>query len=147
MRKELTAIRQLELLADAYKAALHPNLPAHAGIKSKYDDRTANGLTRCVVDFLKFSGHFATRLSSTGLYREDLKKFVPSAQRVGLPDVLACVDGRYYAVEVKVGRDRLSDEQKKAIEDLRRAGAYVFVANTFQGFLEWFTALNNPPFA
>jgi hypothetical protein len=138
----LPALRQLELLADAVKARKHPNLPEHARVKSKYTDATANDLTRCLVDFFELQEHFATRLASTGTYREDLKCYVPSQQVKGMPDVLACVApfGRLVAVEVKIGRDRLSNDQKATIAVLRASGALVYVATDFQGFYEWIVA-------
>lgn len=142
----IPALRQLEMLVDAAKAARHPTLPPHARVKAKYSDGSANDLTRAVVDFLTYSGHFATRLQSIGTYREDIKKFVGSQQRRGLPDVFAVVHGRAVFVEVKYGKDRLSDDQKEAIGELERAGAKVYTAKDFQGFFDWFNAQTRPPF-
>ncbi len=64
-----TALSHLYQLADERKAAKHPTLPAHARVKAKYSDRSANDLTRCIVDYLTLLGHFATRLQSTGTYQ------------------------------------------------------------------------------
>ncbi|MBD2752026.1 VRR-NUC domain-containing protein [Spirosoma validum] len=109
---------------------------------------SANALTRRIITHIRNRGHFATRLSSTGTFREDLKKFVPSQQRTGLPDILAVVESRACFVEVKVGRDTLSPDQKKAIAELESAGAAVFVAHDFDSFADWFTAqFLTPPFA
>jgi VRR-NUC domain len=128
-----SALRQLEKLADARKRERYPNVPEHGLVKARYSDKTANDLTRAIVDCFTLSGHFATRLQSTGTYREDLKRYVPSQQRRGLPDVFAVVH-----VEVKIGRDRLSSEQQQAIEELQAAGAAVFIAPDFQTFYQWF---------
>ena len=138
-----TALEHLCQLADQSKAAKHPTLPAYARVKAKYSDRSANDLTRCIVDYLTLSGHFATRLQSTGTYRADLNRYIPSQQRRGLPDVYAVVHGRAVHVEIKI-KDRLSDDQKQAISDLQQAGASVFVARDFQGFYDWFNALPRP---
>ena len=143
----MTALQDLCQLADFRKAERSPNFPAKYIPRSNYSDRDANGLTRCIVDYLNFSGHFATRLQSTGTYRDDLNKFVPSQQRAGMPDVLAVVDGRALFVEVKVGRDTLSQPQKQTITTLEQAGAWVYVAHSFEGFADWFTAhFLTPPF-
>lgn len=101
---------------------------------------TANSLTRRIVAHIQDNGYFATRLQSTGMYREDLEKYVPSQQRAGMPDVFAVVEGRAVFVEVKAGKDRLSDGQKQTIAALKGAGAWVCVAQDFQGFVDWFTA-------
>ena len=142
-----TAVTHLCQLADQRKAAKHPTLPAHARVKAKYSDKSANELTRCIVDYLTLSGHFATRLQSTGTYRADLQRFIPSQQRAGLPDVFAVVNGHAVHIEIKVGKDRLSEDQKQAISDLKQAGASVFIAQDFQTFYDWFNALTRPPFA
>ncbi|XWW48381.1 VRR-NUC domain-containing protein [Fibrella sp. USSR17] len=134
------------MLADAAKAAKHPTFPAYARVPAKYNDKKTNALTRAIVDFLNLSGHVATRLQSTGTYRADLQKYVPSQQRRGLPDVSAVVNGRAVYIEVKVGKDRLSTDQREAIADLKKAGAAVYIANDFQGFFDWFNGFTQPPF-
>lgn len=141
----MTALTYLCQLADAAKAARHPTVPYP--VRSKYSDKSANDLTRCVVDYLTLSGHFATRLQSTGTYRDDLKKYVPSQQRAGMPDVFAVVEGRAVFVEVKTGNDRLSDTQKETINLLVQAGALVCVAHCFQAFYDWFINFNRSPFS
>ena len=142
------ALKELCQLADRRKAERSPNFPANYIPRSKYSDRDANGLTRCIVDYLNYSGHFATRLQSTGQYRADLKRFIGSQQRAGLPDVFAVVEGRAVFAEVKIGRDSLSQTQKDTISDLENAGAACHVSKDFQGFYDWFTAhFLTPPFA
>ena len=134
----MNALQALCQLADARKANRHPNFPAKYIPKSKYSDRDANGLTTCVVDFLNLSGHFATRLASTGTYRADIERYVPSQQRSGMPDVLAVVDGQAVFIEVKAGKDRLSDRQKQTHHALENAGALVYTARNFDAFYGWF---------
>lgn len=140
----MTALQHLNALADAAKVAKHPNVPAFGLVKSKYSEKTANGLTVCVVDFLNLSGHFATRLASTGSYRADIDKFVKSQQRSGLPDVMAVINGQAVFIEVKIGKDRLSAKQQGTIKELLRAGAWCFVAKTFEEFYSWYTAQFQP---
>jgi hypothetical protein len=109
---------------------------------------SANAMTRRIISHIRNRGYFATRLSSTVTYRDDLKKFVPSQQRAGLPDVMAVVESRACFLEIKVGRDTLSADQKKAIAELEAAGAAVFVAHDFESFEDWFAKeFLTPPFA
>lgn len=102
---------------------------------------TANGLTRKIVQHIRQHGGFASRISSTGTYREDIRKFVASQQRAGLPDIYGLLDGRSMWIEVKVGRDVLSEVQKQTISGLIAAGAAVWVARDFDSFTQWFSAL------
>ncbi|WP_020607694.1 VRR-NUC domain-containing protein [Spirosoma spitsbergense] len=137
MANKLPAFRQLQ----AFIVEETTRKPRSTKPKPNADrPETANELTRRIVKHVQDTGHFATRLQSTGTYREDLKKFVPSQQRAGLPDVFAIVDGQAVFVEVKAGKDRLSDTQRETIKTLLRAGAFVFVAHSFQEFDKWFTA-------
>ena len=129
---QLPPFRQLQIFISEQTARKPPN----KGPKLEM----ANSLTRRIVAHIQDDGHFVTRLQSTGTYKEDLKKYVPSQQRAGMPDVFAVVAGRAVFVEVKAGKDFLSDVQKQTISDLNRAGARVYVAYDFQGFIDWFTA-------
>ena len=133
-----TALSRLEALADTYKAKRSPNFPAQYIPRSKYSDKTANDLTRAVIDCFYYHSHFSTRLASTGTYRADLKKFIPSQQRSGLPDVFAIVSGRAVFVEIKIGSDTLSEVQKETIQAIEKAGAAVFIAKDFASFWQWF---------
>lgn len=108
---------------------------------------TANDLTRQIVKFLRNQGAFATRLSSTGTFRADLNKFVPSQQVAGLPDVMAVYLGQAVFVEVKIGADPVSEAQRNTISDLIRADADVFIAHNFEELRDWFLARFRPPFA
>lgn len=136
----MTALQHLNELADKHKAQRSPNFPAKYIPRSHYRDRDANGLTRCIVDYLNYSGYFATRLAGTGTYRDDIKKYIPSQQRAGLPDVMAVVMGRAVFVEVKAGKDHLSENQKATIAALSQAGAWCIVVHSFEEFHRWFTA-------
>ncbi len=115
--------------------------PRTAKKKGQPKTETANALTRRIVTHIRQHGGFASRISSTGTYREDLKKFVSSQQVSGLPDVMAVVSGRAVFVEVKVGRDVLSEVQKQTISGLIAAGAAVYLARDFESFTAWFTTL------
>lgn len=45
-----------------YQAARDFGVPAKI-----YSDKTANGLTNCIIDFLKYNGCYANRISTTGM--------------------------------------------------------------------------------
>ena len=63
---------------------------------------------------------------------------------VGMPDVTACVRGRYIAVECKGHRGRLSKYQKNFREAITKAGGKHFVPKTMADIAEmvaWLEAL------
>lgn len=144
MKTKSAALLHLEQLKLAYKRDRY-DVPEFALPKPKYNTSTTNGLTVAIVDFLKLSGGFASRLSSTGTYRADQGGFVPSQQRKGLPDVFAVVGGMPVFVEIKGTKgDRLSQDQKEVIAELQEAGALTFVAKTFEEFYAWYMAEIQP---
>ena len=141
MSNKLPAFRQLQSFI-AEQTIRKPRQP-----RSTPKVESANSITRRIVEEIRANGGFATRLNSTGTYRADLNKFVPSQQVSGMPDVLAVVNGQSVFVEVKAGKDRLSDAQKQTHTALANAGAAIYVAYNFEGFNAWFTAnFLTPPF-
>jgi hypothetical protein len=134
----MNPLQHLTELDYAAKRAAHPTMPYP--VKTKFSDKTANDLTRAIVRTFQLHGHFATRLQSTGQYRDDLSQWVASQQRAGMPDVSATVRGRSVYVEVKHGADRLSAQQRDTIAALEQSEAMVYVARDFAGFWQWFQA-------
>ena len=99
----------------------------------------ATKLTNQIIDFIYRQGGYAWRASSAGIY-DQRKQAYRTAAKKGVSDILACLPpaGRLVAVEVKIGKDRLSPEQEGFIQNIRHAGGAAFVAKDFEGFLkEW----------
>lgn len=49
--------------------------------------------------------------------------------RSGVPDIVGCVDGCFFAIECKAGRNKPTLLQVNEIESIRRAGGVAVVAN------------------
>ena len=98
-------------------------------VKDRFSDKTANELQKLIVKFFEYKGaSYATRLNSTGIYRADIKKYVRSTQKNGLSDVQALCKGTLWMIEVKIGRDKPSDDQLKRQKEVRAdGGVYEFV--------------------
>jgi len=133
------AVKELEAMATAEAQRTHPSIPAHILAPRKYRDDTANGLTKCIVDYAKLTGAFASRLNNTGIYRNG--KFTRSTARRGLPDVLVTRDGISIFIEVKAGRDRMSHHQEAIRDDQQQAGGLYYVARNFESFKQWYDNL------
>lgn len=133
-------------ISAAAKAKRYPSVPDHALPKTKVNTSTANGLTKAIVSWLTLNGHFASRTSSAGRYLPKEGRFIPSTTRKGYPDITATIDGRSVYIEVKIGRDRMSDGQKKVKEEIERAGGVYFIAHSFDEFIsaykEGFSKIN-----
>ena len=142
---ELTDTQAIKLLKDALKArkqAQYPNVPEYAITIPKYEDRTANGLTRCIIDFLNSqNGCCCFRISNEGIMRIDKngKAFrATSSMQNGISDLISCVWGRFVSIEVKVNKDVQSQAQIDYQRQIENACGYYVIAKDFKGFLDWF---------
>lgn len=122
------------------KIEAHPNVPKYAVPTPKYTDKTANGLTRCIIDFLKYSGCQAERISNTGrvLKQPHGIKWIPGTGTKGSADISATIKGRSVKIEVKIGRDRQSDAQKEYQAVVERAGGVYYIARSWDEFIGWY---------
>ncbi len=141
----MTAIQILKQLHCEEVRRRHPGLPDAAVTSSDYTDRTANGLTKCVVKYVTLLGGFATRVTTTGQMRATGKtevsagqmKWVYGTTRRGTPDILGVLNGKQLAVEVKIGKDRLSPAQIEVQQQISAGGGYYFIARDFESVYKW----------
>lgn len=61
---------------------------------------------------------------------------VITANRAGIPDVIACIDGLFYAIEVKMPKGRVSAIQDYNLDKITQAGGKAIVARSVEDFLE-----------
>lgn len=138
-RGNIEILEQLKLDESKLK---HPNVPDFARVKPRYKTDDANGLTKAIIDFIDLSGGWATRISTEGRYIESLKKRIPSSVKKGTADIHAVYHGKHLSIEVKIGKDRQSDEQKDVQKSVTDAGGHYYIASTFDGFHQWITNLS-----
>lgn len=117
-------------------------------------DKTANGLTKCIIDWITLKGGYANRINTQGQARvhkvpryniltgkteyRDSVQWTPSTTRIGTPDIDAIIQGKAVKIEVKIGKDKLSEAQKKHLEDIAKAGGLYFVAKDMESFINWY---------
>jgi hypothetical protein len=105
----------------------------------RYDDRTANGLTNCVYDFITHVGGYCNRVNTTGLIRKirGEMKWTAGNSNKGAFDLRFVYQGKSGDVEIKIGRDRLSEAQEKEYLKIIKAGGLALIAKDFASFVEW----------
>lgn len=144
-------IKQLAGLRACIQREKFPNVPEHARPKEKaYEDLTANGLTRCIIDAINFCGGQAERVSNTGRVIDNSytytnvigqtktvggMKFVPGTGTNGTADISALYQGKTLKIEIKIGRDRISPDQEAYRDKIEAAGGIYIVARSFEGFV------------
>lgn len=124
------------------KKKKYPNVPEFAFPKLKVK-QNANGLTQAIIKFLSFKGHFATRTSSAGRYLVKDKRWIPGTTRKGYPDIQATVNGRSLHIEVKIGKDKMSEAQLKVKQEIESAGGLYFIAKDFDSFENYYNGTFN----
>lgn len=100
----------------------------------------ANELTNQIIDYIYRNNGFAWRSSSTGVFDSKIKQY-RTAPKKGVADVLGLHKGKFLAIEVKIGKDRLSPEQEGFLKNVRYYGGFSFVAKDIESFEEWFKGL------
>lgn len=139
------SIKALQLAVHAWECSLHPNVPAAYIPLNTYTDKNANGLTRCIVDFIRANGGQAERINTTGM---PMVRQLPSGRQEvtwrkgnttkGSADISAIICGKSVKIEVKIGHDRQSEEQKRYQKSVEAAGGLYFIAKNFEDFLTWY---------
>jgi len=119
----------------------------------KNSDNSSNGLTKCIVDFLNWNGHFAERTNTMGRVLDNRKtvidvvgrartigstKYIPTTGVKGSSDIKATINGRMVAIEVKYKKDKQSDAQKEYQELIEKAKGVYYIAKDFDSFVEWY---------
>jgi len=144
-------LKQLKLLDVERKKQANPIMAKdhpHAITPYPYKQNSANSLTRCIVDYINFTGHFAVRINNGGTFRKGktFKNVLGGTVKMkdtytfngtkGVADIDAMKNGRKVAIEVKYGKDRMSQAQIEMKERIERSGGIYLVAKTFEQFCE-----------
>lgn len=132
----------------------HPSFPDAYRVTPKYSDKTANGLTKCIVDYLNFSGHVASRINNMGTWRADKSNinggfYTPSNQMKGIADIDSTINVKITGIpvglsvkwEVKIGKDTQSEAQKEYEKKITASGGHYYIVKTFEDFLQKYTSL------
>ena len=127
-------------------AITHPNYPPDYIPKTMYKDSTANGLTRAICDYINYNGYQAERINTMGTAREKKTTagkvigvtWTKGTSTAGSADISATIKGRSVKIEVKIGKDRQSEAQKRYQENIEKAGGIYIIAKDFDSFVEWY---------
>lgn len=134
----------------------YPNFPEFAIPPEKFSDKTANDLTKTICKFISYIGGQAERISNQGQYRDNTKVVTDVLGRKrtigsgtwtkgqgtnGTADISAVYRGKSFKIEVKIGKDRMSQAQLRYKQEVERAGAFYIIARNFDDFIDDFREL------
>lgn len=152
------AVKALEKLKFEEHKAKYPNFPYP--IKPNYSDATSNGLTKCVIDFIKLKGFHAERINSTGSMRDNTKTitdvlgrkrtigsvdWIKSTSQNGTADISATIKGQSIKIEIKCaasGDKYQSEAQKMYQKQIEASGGIYLIVREFKDFYNWFNSIN-----
>ncbi|RSK50083.1 VRR-NUC domain-containing protein [Hymenobacter rigui] len=94
--------------------------------KKKRNTGPTNSLTTAIINWLQLQRCKAWRQNNAPVYDPARGCFRKGSTVDGISDVMGYhrPTGRVLAVEVKVGKDALSDEQREFLEEVRAAGGF-----------------------
>lgn len=151
-KQSIQVLTDLDWSIRCSQTAMRPDYIA----KTVYTDKTANGLTKCIVHWINLNGYQAERISTTGRYIDNSKvvtdilgnkkkigtgKYIKGSGTNGSADISATIKGRSIKIEVKIGKDKQSDAQKKYQEMIEKAGGVYFIATDFDDFMMFYKGI------
>lgn len=143
----------LENLQRKYFKIRYPNLPERWYVFHDYSDKTANKLTRTIIDFIELIGGQAERINTQGQMRDKSKTYTDALgyQRTvgskqwtkgtgtkGSADISAVYKGITFKIEIKIGNDKQSAEQKKYQKAIESSGGVYMIARDFDTWIDAF---------
>lgn len=153
--KKITALQVLSEMEAISRRLKYPSIPENYVIGSKFTDKTANGLTKSIITFINLSGGQAERINNMGRMVNRTKLLTNSIgqlQKVGsvewqkgtgtkgTADISATVNGMSLKIEVKIGRDKQSEHQKKYEANITQAGGMYLIVKEFAPFVKWYVS-------
>jgi hypothetical protein len=148
-----------------YNTILTDKERAYFGFYDKTDN-SANGLTRCCIDFLTFNGHQAEKITTMGRRIDKTKvvtdilghkKTIGSVEwqrgtgTKGSADISATIKPQWakfgisVKIEIKYKKDRQSDDQKKYEQTINQAGGIYIIVRTIGDLMQWYDEfISNP---
>ena len=155
--KQIQAFNQLKKLYLLDQRNRFPSVPEYGIVSPKYTDKTSNGLTKCVCDYIRLSGFFCERTSNTGRIIDNRKdvtdcigrtKTIGTITRIkssgtnGTSDLKAIIQGKAVMIEIKclATGDRIRPDQLRYKLQVEQAGGIYYIARDFTSFFDWFNS-------
>lgn len=134
-------LKELNALAFELNCGKYSSVPKFAVPITKFKDKSSNDLTKCIIKDFEVRGGAAYRINSQGQYDAKLGRWRKGGTRKGIPDVIGLINGKFYGIEVKIGRDRQSIEQKEIQAEIEAAGGIYYVAKNYESYANYMNEL------
>ena len=150
------SLKELSIRDWEYRCSL-TKMDANYVVKNKFNDDTANSLTKSVMRHIELIGGQAERISNTGRYIDESRivtdvlgnrkkigtgKYIKGTGTNGTADISATFKGKSIKIEIKM-KDKQSEAQKEYQQAIERAGGIYFICHTFDEYLDKFNTFVN----
>jgi F0F1-type ATP synthase alpha subunit len=150
------SLKELSIRDWEYRCSL-TKMDANYVVKNKFNDDTANSLTKSVMRHIELIGGQAERISNTGRYIDESRivtdvlgnrkkigtgKYIKGTGTNGTADISATFKGKSIKIEIKM-KDKQSEVQKEYQQAIERAGGIYFICHTFDEYLDKFNTFVN----
>jgi hypothetical protein len=155
--RKFSAVKELKTMTNPAARKKFPGIPSEWLAARKYHDDTSIGLTRCIIDFIRFNGCQAEGINNTDRIIDNQKTFIDvigQRRTVGqkkwilatgtnwTADISATIAGCSVKIGVKTGRDKQSEKQKQYQIEIEAVGGYYLITRDFDSFLKWHHKFN-----
>jgi hypothetical protein len=149
-----------------YTIKNYPSYPEQLIHDQKWTDKTANGLTSIVIKFLKWNGHQAERISTTGRPIDNTKRvqnalgetrqigsieWIPGTGRKGSADISSTIKVDIKGVEVGLAvkwevkmKDKQSKAQKEYEREIKQSAGHYYIIHNFEEFYNYYKKIILP---
>ena len=143
-------MRESKILNEAYHKWMKINKPlipeyAYGKASFKMSKNKETVILDKIVKYLNWIGELGIVVDSAAHYSKYVGMYVKSKTTVGCSDIIACIGGEFYAIELKrnyeMGKDRQSDMQKKFEDRVRNAKGRYIIVSDFMDFYNWLNEL------
>lgn len=126
--------------SDIEKLQQKPNVKKRTHSKTDLKPISANALTKAAIHYFSAKGFECWRQNSAGLYDPIKKVFRSNSVKKGVSDIIGFhkLNGQFIAVEIKVGKDKLSPEQSEFLRQVEKAGGVAIVVKSINDLENFF---------
>jgi len=107
------------------------------GLKPKL---TANQLTKAALKYFNAKGYECWRQNNAAVYDAKRNSFRANSVKKGVSDIIGYHrrTGQFLAVEIKIGKDKLSTEQEMFLKSVERSGGLAMVVKNVDDLVNFF---------
>lgn len=134
-------LKELNAFAFELNCGKYSSVPDFAVPRTNYKDKTSNELTKAIVIDFKIRGGIAYRINTMGVYDGKRGQWRKGGMRKGIPDIIGIINGQFFGVEVKIGKDKQSADQRVIEVEINDAGGIYYIARNYNDYAEFMNSL------